>query len=144
MKRYVVGFLFSNDGKTVALIRKNKPDWQKGKLNGISGKVEEGEAVQSAMVREFKEEAGLDITEWKYFCCLKGSDKSYDSKGGQYEVYFFYAFSDEVWNVKPQEEEYVSTYRTTEIEGMNTVPNLKWLIPMALEETLVAEIKDEQ
>jgi hypothetical protein len=34
----VAGFLFRNNDTEVALIRKNKPDWQKGKLNGIGGK----------------------------------------------------------------------------------------------------------
>ncbi|KKN77742.1 hypothetical protein LCGC14_0357160 [marine sediment metagenome] len=30
---YVVRFLFSSDEKLVVLIKKNKPDWQKGKLS---------------------------------------------------------------------------------------------------------------
>jgi hypothetical protein len=38
---YVCGFMFANDFTEVALIRKNKPEWQRGKLNGIGGKVEQ-------------------------------------------------------------------------------------------------------
>jgi hypothetical protein len=36
---YVVGFAFDTDGR-VALIRKNRPEWQAGRLNGIGGHVE--------------------------------------------------------------------------------------------------------
>ncbi len=37
MKNYVAGLMFSQDKTCVALIVKNKPDWQKGLLNGIGG-----------------------------------------------------------------------------------------------------------
>ena len=39
-KYYVLGFLFSPDCKRVALIIKNRPDWQAGFLNGIGGKID--------------------------------------------------------------------------------------------------------
>ncbi len=58
---YVAGFYFSECGERVALIRKLKPEWQRGWLNGIGGKVEPGESPLSAMVREFEEEAGARI-----------------------------------------------------------------------------------
>lgn len=56
-QQYVVG-LAVNQG-WVALIRKAKPAWQAGRLNGIGGKVEPGEDPQLAMAREFEEEAGV-------------------------------------------------------------------------------------
>ena len=57
MKRYVLGFYF--DGDRVLLINKTKPEWQRGKLNGLGGTVESGEAPILGMVREFREESGL-------------------------------------------------------------------------------------
>lgn len=33
----VLGFMFSPDCQSVALIEKNSPSWQKGSLNGIGG-----------------------------------------------------------------------------------------------------------
>ena len=45
---YVVGLLFSPDRNTVVLINKTKPDWQAGKLNGVGGKIEEGESPLNA------------------------------------------------------------------------------------------------
>jgi 8-oxo-dGTP pyrophosphatase MutT (NUDIX family) len=44
----------------VLLIHKDKPAWQKGRLNLVGGKVEENESPLQCAVRELKEEAGLD------------------------------------------------------------------------------------
>lgn len=67
-KQYVVGFMFSKDGhkdeQCVVLIRKNRPEWQKGFFNGIGGCIEKGESPEDAMKREFQEEAGMLIAEW--------------------------------------------------------------------------------
>jgi 8-oxo-dGTP pyrophosphatase MutT (NUDIX family) len=61
MREYVVSFLFQPDYKKVWLIQKEKPEWQKGYLNGIGGKVEPGESFKEAALRELKEEAGLEL-----------------------------------------------------------------------------------
>ena len=42
MTRYVAGFLVSDDRYYVALIRKKRPAWQEGRLNGIGGHIEGG------------------------------------------------------------------------------------------------------
>ena len=44
MINYVLGF--ATDGQQIVLIRKNKPDYMKGKLNGIGGKIEQSERQQ--------------------------------------------------------------------------------------------------
>ena len=76
MQQYVCGFLFSVDRSRVLLIRKNRPAWQAGKLNGVGGKVEPGESIQKAMTREFREEAGLTLAEaqWQHVLTLTGPD----------------------------------------------------------------------
>ena len=65
-KGYALGFLFSEDLKHVILIRKNRPSYLEGKLNGVGGKIEPGESHKSAMIREFKEETGVQFEEWTY------------------------------------------------------------------------------
>ena len=62
VKRYVVGFLLNYDRTQVVLIRKNRPAWQAGHLNGVGGKIEMGETPIEAMTREFEEETGLHFT----------------------------------------------------------------------------------
>lgn len=61
-ENYVLGLLFGpRYGGTdeVLLIRKKRPQWMRGKLNGIGGHVEEDESSVTAMAREMKEETGL-------------------------------------------------------------------------------------
>lgn len=140
--RYVAGFLFSLDGAHVALVEKQKPDWQKNKWNGIGGKIEEGELPSQAMQREFKEEAGLDISNWTRFCVLVGNDSAYNTNGNEFEVHFFSHFSDDVYNVKTMETEEIALHPAKSIMHMNVIPNLKWLIPLALEKGLMAEVFD--
>jgi len=65
---YVLGFAFN--GNNVLLIRKTRPAWQAGRLNGVGGKVEpEDWCLAEAMRREFKEETGVDtvVEDWKQF-----------------------------------------------------------------------------
>ncbi len=61
---YVVGIIWDEDFENCVLIRKNRPDWQAGKMNGVGGKIENNEIPLSAMIRECKEESGLDIQYW--------------------------------------------------------------------------------
>ena len=43
------------------LVEKNRPEWQKGKLNLVGGKMEENDkSIIDAAIRELKEETGLD------------------------------------------------------------------------------------
>lgn len=101
MIEYVVGFLFSPDLEKVVLIRKTHPDWQKGLLNGPGGKVEDGETPYDAMVREFKEETGQQITDFYEFFCLTGS------RNCGYVVHFFVARSSYFHKAKTKGDEEV-------------------------------------
>ena len=38
--KYVVGFMFNPTEDAVLLIRKTHPAWQKGKLNGVGGRID--------------------------------------------------------------------------------------------------------
>lgn len=63
-KHFVLGFAHDQHGR-VLLMQKTRPNWQKGQLNGIGGKVEKGEDIFHAMTRECKEETGLEL-EWEW------------------------------------------------------------------------------
>ena len=125
MKRYVVGFLFDQARKRVVLIRKNQPAWQRGKLNGVGGKIESGETPARAMRREFQEETGVDIVDWARFSKLTGSG---------FELHCFYAIAtaEDFASVKSMTDEPVLIFDVEEVGELRTIPNLQWLIPMAL------------
>jgi 8-oxo-dGTP diphosphatase len=128
-KEYTLGFLFSEDRQTVALIKKSKPDWQKGNLNGIGGKCEETDYDQfTTMRREFKEETGVEIEEsqWSHFATIEGAL--------EWTVYVFKAFSDQIFNLKTTTEEEVTIIKVSSLENYKHIPNLSWLIPMALDQ----------
>ncbi|WP_457607046.1 NUDIX hydrolase [Nitratifractor sp.] len=132
MQHYVVGFMYSPDRRSVALIEKGKPDWQRGKLNGIGGKIERGETPTDAMAREFKEETGVETSaeQWKHFCIIE--------KPMIYEIHFFSTLSKELKNARTIEEEEVGIYAVGDLPA-NTLPNLRWLIPMSLDPRLAFE-----
>ena len=122
MHRYCVGFAFSLDRRGLLLIEKRKPLWQCGRLNGIGGKIEPGETAADAMVREFDEEAGVEIERWQPVALL-ASDSV--------EVHFFRIFTDGIFVARPMT---VEPLRLVDPERLppNVIPNLRQLVPLAL------------
>lgn len=135
MQLYSCGFLFSPDRSRVLLIRKNRPAWQAGKLNGLGGKLEHGETPLDAMRREFWEEAGVRIEEWTECIVLTGSPSPADPRGWQ--GHFFRAFGD-VDACKPKTDEALEIHRTRPLP-IDTIPNLQWMIPLMLDDEVFAK-----
>lgn len=122
--KYALGFCFSEDKSHVALIHKLKPKWQAGRLNGIGGKKELNEGFFECMVREFKEETGVLVPQWKQLCTLNATWG---------EMHIFKSFTDAVFTVQSIEAEQVEVFKVSEIPFDKTIPNLRWLIPLALD-----------
>lgn len=145
MTVYVCGFLFDKKANKVALIRKKRPKWQDGYLNGIGGKKELGECLLEAMQREFQEECeGLFVKDWDRYAILQSQD---------WVVHFFRAFNDKVIDsleskvcsllrVRAETETDLEVPIVTETKWfpfLKVIPNLRWLIPMALEKGLTGQ-----
>lgn len=62
-----LGFIYTPDLQKVLLIEKQRPEFHKGRLNGLGGKCERNEESTTCISREVEEESGLKIppTEWK-------------------------------------------------------------------------------
>lgn len=125
MKGYVLGFMFSDDKKHVVLIRKNKPAWQAGLLNGVGGKIEENELPHDAMVREFYEETGATHDSWELFAEMTNS---------QFIVYCYKASASGL-RVESKTDEVVMRIKVDDLltNEYQTIGNLKWLVTMALD-----------
>lgn len=142
MKKYCVGFMFSDDQNKVALIRKNKPEWQAGKLNGIGGSVEIDENSEQAQVREFIEEAGV-ATGWQYFA-TKEVHRLNGKEVEPYTVDCYVAIGD-LTLVKAMTAEKIEIHEVSDLQyRSDLIPSLRWLIPLALENlqyTVLGEFK---
>ena len=121
--KYCLGFVFNQKETDVLLIEKQKPDWQKGLLNGIGGKVEKTETSRMAIVREFHEETGLivDLEEWRYVVTIGDDD---------WECDVFTTKSDAIFEAKTMETEEVLCIELGRLESYGIIDNLFWLIEM--------------
>jgi 8-oxo-dGTP diphosphatase len=119
--QYVCGFAFY--GGHVVLIRKIKPEWQAGKLNGVGGKIEPGEEAEEAMAREFREEAGIGSSpgDWEMFAHCRFS---------QVDVFFLRSFDEVFARAHTVTAEIIEHWPVDEIPA-DVIPNLRWLIPLA-------------
>lgn len=134
MTKYVAGFVVCREAGRMALIRKARPAWQRGKLNGIGGHVEEQDkSTLAAMRREFAEETGgSEQWDWRHFLLLEGAD---------WMVYFFVALVDEAFllSLRGTIDEALEVHDIGNVlsEGFDIIPNLRWIIPMALDKDQV-------
>ncbi len=125
---YVVGFMFNNELDRVLLIRKKRPDWQKGKLNGIGGNIKLKEQPIDAMVREFMEESGIQTERknWTFIAYLYGLDKDEDF----FNLHVFASIGDIEKFINGTDEE-CKIVNKEDINKLNVILNLTWLIPLS-------------
>jgi 8-oxo-dGTP diphosphatase len=129
VKHYVAGFMKDRLDR-VALVRKNKPAWQAGRLNGIGGGIEAGETPQAAMKREWLEETGTRFEGWIRFAEIRFPETIvHFFKAEVCELPAFPSHNDigerlEVWDLSI----------VVRAANDNMLPNLKWLLPMAFED----------
>ena len=124
-RQLVVGLAFQLDEKKIILIKKKRPKFQVGKLNGVGGHIESHESPINAMIREFMEETGIHITTWRLFCKLIHDNNL---------VYFFSVFSSVIHMCSTTTDEEVHLCDVGGIlKSEKLMYNLKWLIPMALD-----------
>ncbi len=130
VNRYVVGFGINLEDKEVVLIRKNRPHWQRGFLNGGGGKVELSELSGAAMAREFEEETGFPSypESWLYVVSLQAPEADIEF----FTRRFYGSLRDTVRSTTDE----IICIRSVETpdygSGAGIVPNLKWVIPMSV------------
>ncbi|HEY0712276.1 MAG TPA: NUDIX domain-containing protein [Polyangia bacterium] len=126
MKRYSLGFAFGTNqgGETVLLIRKVRPAWQHGLLNGIGGHIEEGETPIQAMVREFEEECGVGTkeTDWTHYMTMRGPD---------WEVYTYWTRAVDLSEARTTGAERVVEACTRRGLSVGCLSNVAWMIEMS-------------
>ncbi len=119
---YVLTFAFDKRLESVWLIEKQKPEWQKGCLNGIGGKIEEGESPMEAAIRELKEESGLEVD----VLIPVGEMSGTNNDGSSFAVFFFTCITSNM--AKTMETEKIGEYSTFRMEMYKTIGNVPLLI----------------
>lgn len=112
----------------VLLVLKDRPEWQKGFLNLVGGKVEEGESLEEATLRELKEETGYEPRKDKTL-------KIGEIECGSEIVHCFKVLVDDQKDPKPRkgETEIVRWYPWRFIrQDKRLIPNLRVLLPLAM------------
>lgn len=139
MKKFVIGFAFTDKYEKVMLIRKNRPEYFKGLWNGVGGHIEEGEMPVEAMSREFTEETGICNvrTEWRYFLKINFRNPNFL---GEMHCFSYRPnlTTDEVMeaiNNSPTDES-LGLFNVQSLP-LNIIRNSKWLIPMALDRDIL-------
>jgi len=129
MTDYVLGFAFNESMKQVVLVKKNRPDWQAGKYNGIGGKIEEGECATDAMVREFKEETNVYIkhVEWKDFGYIYGLHNK-----ESFRIWCFRTVTNDVLQVETTTDEEIFVMPVSDALRLTLVPNAAIMLTTAL------------
>jgi len=137
MRRYVLGFAFDNGWRNVLLVWRTKSDFQYGKMNGLGGKICEGETPCQAMRREFLEETGGRAGDLSFtpFGRLRGDDTV--RAPSMFEVWLFHGrypgeFSPRLNDVVVEGEGVLQVVPREDLANLPVLPNLRYLVPMAL------------
>ena len=126
MKTYTLGFIFDAAMRRVVLVEKKRPQWQVNKLNGLGGKIEQGEGSAACIVREVFEEAGFPSKEsdWTHVALLQGPDWMMD-------VYALVHDGDE-HAAHTTTDEHVGWYSVAALPD-NVLSNVPWLAHLAMD-----------
>ena len=123
MQAYTVSFIFDPTLERVLLIHKNRPAWQRGKLNGVGGKLEAGETPVMCITREVREETGLVIAPSAWIAV-----GAMTSEEWHVSVFtsIYHGTAGDARSVTNEQIEWITTARLPH----TVVPNLAWLIPL--------------
>ena len=129
---YTLAFPFTKDEHGVIdgvfLIRKNRPKWQAGKLNGIGGHVESGESFYECCTREVFEEAGIvPAASYEWYLTMTFPD-------AQVSVFYALLTKTERKAVRSKTDEQVEWIALADIHALRheMIDNIPWMIYAAL------------
>ncbi|KII79892.1 8-oxo-dGTP diphosphatase MutT [Vibrio renipiscarius] len=110
MKRiHIVAAVIFNQDKSQIFITKRPDDKHKGGFWEFpGGKVESGESIEQAMIRELDEEIGIQVTEQ---CVFEHLEYDYPEKSLKFDFILVTAFAGEPYGREGQQGEWVTIKR---------------------------------
>lgn len=125
-------FLFK-DGKILMSKRANT-GWGDGKYSVVAGHIEENETAKEAIIREAKEEAGIDISELEVAHVMHRHE-------GDYRIDFFFTakeWKSEPVNMEPEKCDDLSWFSLDELPE-NMLPYVKKALDCFLDKKFYSE-----
>lgn len=124
MRHYTLIFIFDESYTNVILIQKKSNKFgHKNLWNGLGGKLEDGETLSYGVFREFYEESNLKYKDANLFAVLSFNDM---------KVHVFRGIADFPLDYKYETDEgIVKTWNVEDVNFIDTVVNVEWLIEMA-------------
>ncbi len=110
-----LGYILSDDGRCVLMIHRNaRPgDLHLGKFNGLGGKVEPEEDIGSCMIREIREEAGIEVQAMTLRATI-----SWPGFGRNGEDWFGFIFLITKWTGQPALKNHEGDLEWVELEAL--------------------------
>lgn len=136
MKHYVLCLIQAYNTQRIIFVKKDRPEWQKGRINLVGGKVEESETFPEAVIREVREETGI-LANKDYISDEVGKIIGVEPNSNEpFEVHCFYlCIEEELALPKPSLNETEHFYWQNWNLTMNEpklIQNLKTIIPLIL------------
>lgn len=141
MSIYVVGFAFDHPGEHGLFVEKTHPSWQRGRMNGLGGKVDSGERPNDAMARKFREEtrgtlvgsAAYRPDGWRHVASLVGDDW----QSLVYTTRLNFMDISALNGTFNDEHERLVALALGELPYRRTLPNVLYLVPLCVYERTV-------
>lgn len=128
MKETTLLFLRRSDEILLAM---KKRGFGEGRWNGVGGKIEPGESVEAAMVREVEEEIGVTPTKYQQVADIS-FDQFFKGEPAQMHLHIFFATE---WEGEPTESEEMKPqwYRVDALPFKDMWPDDPYWLPLVLE-----------
>ena len=122
--------LFLRRGDQILLAMK-KRGFGEGRWNGVGGKIEPGETVEAAMIREVQEEIGVTPTKYQQVADIS-FDQFFKGEPAQMHLHIFFATE---WEGDPAESEEMKPqwYSVDALPFENMWPDDPYWLPLAIE-----------
>lgn len=129
-----LGYILSPDGRQVLLVHRNaRPgDHHLGKYNGLGGKMKQGEDVRTCMVREIREEAGIECSDMT----LRGTINwpGFGPNGEHWLGFIFLITSFKGTPKKKNEEGELAWHRLAEIGNLSMWAGDRFFLPLVFDD----------
>lgn len=125
MTEYTLGLVFTHTFRELLLITRGEHAFHTNKSNGLGGKIIIGESPVECIVREVKEESGIETKEsqWKFMGVINGIT---------WKVWVFSTSVEKKVDF-PTISEGTLRWHPSDALPENRVTNLTWIIPFVLE-----------